>query len=137
LSFNVRHNDVADPQTITERQPLIRQIIVDNNPDIFGLQEFLDNTFENWFIPQMAGLGYGVYFDESAGMGTPKVIFYKANRFTMQSSGTVVLGPTNTCTWATLLDNSTGLKYFVSNSHWQFDSQSVRMQNSQALRFER
>jgi len=133
LSFNVRHNDPSDAQSITERQSNIRQIIVDNNPDIFGLQEFSDNSFENWFMPQMATLGYGVYFDESAGMGTPKVIFYKTNRFTLQSSGTVVLGPTNTGTWAKLLDNSTGLRYFVSNSHWQFDSQPVRLQNSQAL----
>lgn len=133
LSFNVRHNDPSDAQSITERQGNIRQIIVDNNPDIFGMQEFSDNSFENWFMPQMATLGYGVYFDESAGMGTPKVIFYKTNRFTLQSSGTVVLGPTNTGTWAKLLDNSTGLRYFVSNSHWQFDSQPVRLQNSQAL----
>lgn len=133
LSFNVRHNDASDPQSITERQGNIRQIIVDNNPDIFGMQEFSDNSFETWFIPQMASLGYGVYYDESAGMGTPKVIFYKTNRFTMQSSGTVVLGPTNTGTWAKLLDNTTSLSYFVSNSHWQFDSQPVRMQNSQAL----
>lgn len=133
LSFNVRHNDDGDPQTITERQSIIRQIIVDNSPDIFGLQEFSDNSFENWFLPQMATLGYGVYFDESAGMGTPKVIFYKNNRFTMQSSGTVVIGPTNTGTWAIITDNTTGLRYFVSNSHWQFDSQSVRVQNSQAL----
>ncbi|WPV02061.1 FG-GAP-like repeat-containing protein [Mucilaginibacter sp. cycad4] len=133
LSFNVRHNDASDPQSITERQGNIRQIIVDNNPDIFGMQEFSDNSFETWFIPQMASLGYGVYYDESAGMGTPKVIFYKTNRFTMQSSGTVVLGPTNTGTWVKLLDNTTSLKYFVSNSHWQFDSQPVRQQNSEAL----
>ncbi|NCD71233.1 FG-GAP-like repeat-containing protein [Mucilaginibacter agri] len=133
LSFNIKHNDAADPQSITERQGNIRQIIVDNNPDIFGLQEFSDNSFESWFIPQMATLGYGVYYDESAGMGTPKVIFYKTNRFTLLSSGTVVLGPTNTGTWAKILDNTTSLRYFVANSHWQFDSQSVRMQNSTAL----
>jgi endonuclease/exonuclease/phosphatase family metal-dependent hydrolase len=133
LSFNVRHNDASDPQSITERQGNIRQIIVDNNPDIFGMQEFTDNSFENWFIPQMATLGYGVYYDETAGKGTPKVIFYKTNRFTMQSSGTVVLGPTNTGTWAIVLDKTTSQRYFVSNSHWQFDSQSVRMQNSQNL----
>ncbi|AYL94397.1 FG-GAP-like repeat-containing protein [Mucilaginibacter celer] len=133
LSFNIKHNDAADPQTITERQPLIRQIIVDNNPDIFGLQEFSDNSFETWFIPQMATLGYGVYYDETAGKGTPKVIFYKTNRFTLQSSGTVVLGDVNTGTWAKILDNTTGQRYFLSNSHWQYDSQPVRMQNSQNL----
>jgi endonuclease/exonuclease/phosphatase family metal-dependent hydrolase len=133
LSFNVRHNDPSDPQTITQREGNIKQIIVDNNPDIFGMQEFSDNSFETWFMGQMTPLGYGVYYDESAGMGTPKVIFYKTSRFTLQSSGTVVIGPTNTGTWAILLDNTNAQKYFICNSHWQFDSQTVRMQNSQAL----
>lgn len=133
LSFNVRHNDVHDPQSITQRQPNIRQIIVDNNPDIFGCQEFSDNAFENWFVAEMATLGYGVYFNESAGMGTPKVIFFKTNRFTLQSSGTAVIGTTNTATWAILLDNTNSQQYFISNSHWQFDSQSMRIQNSANL----
>ncbi|GAB2701492.1 hypothetical protein GCM10027037_28430 [Mucilaginibacter koreensis] len=133
LSFNVRHNEDSDPQTIGERQGNIRQIIVDNNPDIFGMQEFTDNAFENWFISQMGTLGYSVYYDETAGKGSPKVIFYKTSRFTLQSSGTIVLGPTNTGTWAILLDKTTSQRYFVSNIHWQFDSASVRMQNSQNL----
>lgn len=133
MSFNTRHNDPADPQTITERQPLIRQIIVDNSPDIFGLQEFSDNSYEIWFMSQMATLGYGVYYDEAAGQGTPKVIFYKTNRFTLQSSGTVLIGAVNSATWAVLLDNTTARKYFISNSHWQYDSAATRMQNAKNL----
>ena len=132
LSFNVRHNDATDPQTITQRQGNIRQIIVDNNPDVFGLQEFSDNSFETWFRGQMTALGYGEYYD-TAITGTPKAIFFKNSRFTLQDSGTASLGPTNTGTWVVLLDNVTGKKYFVSNSHWQFDSQTVRIQNANAL----
>jgi hypothetical protein len=81
----------------------------------------------------MTPLGYSVYYDESAGMGTPKVIFWKTSRFTLQSSGTVTIGPTNTGTWAILLDNTNSQQYFICNSHWQFDSQTVRIQNSQNL----
>jgi endonuclease/exonuclease/phosphatase family metal-dependent hydrolase len=131
LSFNVRHNDPGDPQTITERQNNIRQIIVDNNPDVFGLQEFSDNSFETWFRGQMATLGYGEYYD-TAITGTPKAIFFKNSRFTLNSSGTLDIGPTNTSTWVILTDKTDSRKYFISNSHWQFDSQAVRIDNANA-----
>src|SRR5687768_7619369 len=45
MSFNVRHHDDGDPQSLTERRANIRQIIVDNSPDVFGVQEFSDDTF--------------------------------------------------------------------------------------------
>lgn len=135
LSFNVRHHDDNDPQSITERRTNIRQIIIDNAPDVFGVQEFSDDSFETWFRGQMATLGYGEYYD-TAITGTPKAIFFKTNRFSLQGSGTFRLGTSpiiNTGTWVTLLDNQTSKKYFISNSHWQYDSQSVRIQNSAAL----
>ncbi|MBB5437736.1 endonuclease/exonuclease/phosphatase family metal-dependent hydrolase [Pedobacter sp. AK017] len=135
LSFNVRHNDAGDPQTITQRQGNIRQIIVDNNPDIFGVQEFSDDTFKTWFRAQMATLGYGEYFSTTL-TATPKTIFFKNSRFTLERSGTVRLGASpiiNTATWVVLLDNSTSNRYFISNSHWQFDSQPTRIANANAL----
>lgn len=131
LSFNVRHNDAADPQTITQRQGNIRQIIVDNNPDVFGLQEFSDDSFEAWFRGQMTALGYGEYYD-TAITGTPKAIFFKNSRFTLVGSGTADIGPVNTSTWVILTDKTDNQKYFVSNSHWQFDSQAVRIDNANA-----
>lgn len=134
LSFNVRHNDPGDPQSITERQTLIRQIIIDNTPDIFGLQEFSNGSFKTWFNTEMATLGYGKYYD-TALTDSPKAIFFKTSRYTLQGSGTVVIGPANnnTATWVILLDNTTSLKYFVSNSHWQFDNQTERIENAQKL----
>ncbi|KLT65278.1 endonuclease [Pedobacter sp. BMA] len=132
LSFNVRHNDAADPQSITQRQGMIKQIIIDNNPDVFGLQEFSDNSFESWFRAEMTPLGYGEYYD-TAITGTPKAIFYKNSRFNKLNQGTVKIGPTNTATWVILQDKQTGNKYFISNSHWQFDSQAVRIDNANAL----
>jgi len=125
MSFNVRggyysgDSLIAHAGTIYHREGYIRQIIVDNMPDVFGLQEFSDNTFENWFMPQMATLGYSVYFAETPGHGSPKVIFYKTSRFTLQSSGTFDLDANNhSGTWVILLDNVNSNKYFFCNSHW-------------------
>lgn len=135
LSFNVRHHNDADPQSLEQRKGSIRQIIVDNDPDVFGLQEFSDNFFETWFREQMSALGYGEYYDIGI-TGSPKTIFYKNTRFTLQRSGTVRLGAagtTNTATWVVLQDKITSNRYFISNSHWQFDSQPKRIENSNAL----
>lgn len=135
LSFNVRHDAAGDPQTLDQRKGNIRQIIVDNNPDVFGVQEFSDDFFETWFRAQMATLGYGEYYS-TAITTTPKAIFYKTARFTLQRSGTARLGASpiiNTATWVVLLDNITSNRYFISNSHWQFDSQPTRIANANAL----
>ncbi|MGF7037563.1 FG-GAP-like repeat-containing protein [Mucilaginibacter lappiensis] len=134
MSFNVRGNSASDPQTMEQRQGNIRQIIVDNTPDVFGLQEFSENNFENWFMPQMATLGYSVYFNESAGLGSPKVIFYKTSRFTLQSSGTFLIDPLRTGTWVILLDNVNSNKYFFCNSHWSPEANNnERITNAQAV----
>jgi endonuclease/exonuclease/phosphatase family metal-dependent hydrolase len=134
MSFNVRGNSASDPQTMEQRQGNIRQIIVDNTPDVFGLQEFSENNFENWFMPQMATLGYSVYFNESAGLGSPKVIFYKTSRFTLQGSGTFLIDPLRTGTWVILLDNVNSNKYFFCNSHWSPEADNnERIANAQAV----
>lgn len=135
LSFNVRHDAAGDPQTLDQRKGNIRQIIVDNDPDVFGVQEFSDDFFETWFRAQMATLGYGEYYS-TAITSTPKAIFFKNSRFTLQRSGTAKLGASpiiNTATWVVLLDNVTSNRYFISNSHWQYDSQPTRIANANAL----
>ena len=136
MSFNIRHHDDADAQSLEERAPNIRQIIVNNSPDIFGLQEFADTWFETWFRNEMSALGYGEYYYTPGTSGSPKTIFYKTNRFTLLNSGTVRLGPStvaNTGTWVILQDQVTSRKYFVSNSHWQYNSQTIRIQNATSL----
>lgn len=134
MSFNVRHNDLNDSLSILQRAPLIKQIIIDNSPDIFGCQEYSDNDFSFPFANEMATLGYGVYFDEVAsGAGNPRVIFFKNSRFTMEGNGTWAIGGGNTATWVVLLDKVTSKKYFVSNSHWQYDSAVVRIANARNL----
>lgn len=123
MSFNVFGSNPVppappNPQTIAQREGYIKQIIIDNTPDVFGLQEFTDNDFENWFMPQMATLGYSVYFAETPGHGSPKVIFYKTSRFTLQGSGTFDVDPKRSGTWVILTDNVNSAQYFFCNSHW-------------------
>jgi endonuclease/exonuclease/phosphatase family metal-dependent hydrolase len=132
MSFNTRHNDASDPHSITFRRDLIKQIIVDNAPDIFGLQEFTDDSFEAWFLPQMTSLGYNMYYDTTI-TSTPKAIFFKSNRFTLLDSGTKRIMHERTATWAILQDQTTAKKYFISNSHWDNDPDINRQDNVREL----
>jgi endonuclease/exonuclease/phosphatase family metal-dependent hydrolase len=134
MSFNTRHDDSGDPHSLTYRQNLIKQIIVDNSPDVFGLQEYSDQPFKDWFQDEMTTLGYGSYRPGSS--GSPKIIFYKNSRFTRLDQGAANIGSsgsTRTGSWVVLRDELTLNQYFISNSHWQHDSATERAVNAQKV----
>ncbi|WP_316813530.1 FG-GAP-like repeat-containing protein [Pedobacter heparinus] len=136
MSFNVRHDDPSDPQTLAQRQGMIKQIIVDNSPDIVGLQEFSNSPFKTWFLAEMTALGYGRTSLED--FGSPKVIFFKNSRFTLINDDMEELDPgvqdrAQNVSWAILQDIATTAQYFVCNTHWSSISQAFRAQNSQHM----
>lgn len=136
LSFNVKHDAVGETP-LSQRKDYIRQIIVNKSPDVFGVQEFSDDFFKDWFRVQMASLGYGEYYDDSTIVTqTPKAIFFKKSRFTLQRSGMKKLGPDpiyDLASWVVLLDNVTANRYLISNSHWKYNNQTTRVANAKAL----
>lgn len=120
MSFNIRHDDATDPQTIYERLPLMVNIINENQPDIFGVQEFSNNPFRTNFVDSMSNIGYTDYWVvDTVTHGSPKVIFYKTNRFTVSSGGAFGLGTDNrSAEWAIINDQQANKQYFFCNSHW-------------------
>lgn len=120
MSFNIRHNDPADPQTIDQRLPLMVNVIRSNQPDIFGVQEFSNNPFRSHFVDSMASLGYADYWVvDTVTHGSPKVIFYKTVRFSVTHGGAFGLGTDNrSAQWAVIKDLETNKEYFYCNSHW-------------------
>ncbi|UAY56958.1 FG-GAP-like repeat-containing protein [Arachidicoccus terrestris] len=134
MSFNIRHNDPSDPQTIDERLPLMVNIIKTNQPDIFGVQEFSNNPFRSNFVDSMSGNGYSDYWVvDTVTHGSPKVIFYKNNRFSVINGGAFGLGTDNrSAEWAIFHDQQTNEQYFFCNSHWGL-SAAERLVHSQNL----
>ena len=120
MSFNIRHHDATDPYSLESRKEYILQVIIDEMPDIVGLQEFSDNWFETWMQQQMAAKGYGYYMDEANSYGSPKVIFYKKDRFDLRGSATYQMKYTENRSgaWVVLFDKQKQKEYFVTNSHW-------------------
>ncbi|MDX9881079.1 MAG: FG-GAP-like repeat-containing protein [Prolixibacteraceae bacterium] len=131
MSFNVRHHDDSDPQSLEERKDIIRQVILDNNPDIVGLQEYSDDWFQSWLTGQMTTAGYSAY-QTTGEFGSPKVIFYKSSRFTRTDEGffTMVYTENRSARWVILQDNVTDQEYFVLNTHWTTVSSAERQLNA-------
>lgn len=133
MSFNIRQNSEEDPYTLEERKESIRDAILNNGPDIFGLQEnhpkSEDETFKimDWLDPEMKDAGY------LSSYMTTKIIYYKSSRFTKQSQGFFYIGTTQGARWMILYDNVTDKEYFVLNTHWYYASQATRIANANAL----
>ena len=135
MSFNIRKTDPADPFTLEERKGYILQVILDNDVDIFGIQELADNAMETYFNTQMAAAGYGVY-NSGLANGSPKSIWYKNSRFTRTNAGwfTMHTPDYRSGKWVVLQDKlNTSNSYFVVNSHWTTVSSAERSMNADSV----
>ena len=128
LTYNVRQVNDADtgPYAWTERAPGVIELIADNDPDVFGVQEAsaaaiqdalttaFEDTHDVWRPPG----------------GSPKMIFYRRDRFEAGETGNQYLpnpypdedpchpnASGRTAAWVTLKDRDSGRSYFVMNAH--------------------
>ncbi|ACU05967.1 FG-GAP-like repeat-containing protein [Pedobacter heparinus] len=132
MSFNVRHTETGDPETLDQRKVKIRDLILAKSPDLVGLQETSDPVITQWFTDQLAAT-YGVATTTST--VTPKLIFYKKTRFTLMSSGFSAMEPgtAQSMIWAVFKDIVTNNQYFVTNSHWSPAGSTNRMSDAKAI----
>lgn len=136
MSFNIRHDDATDPQSLDERKGIILQVILDNDPDIVGVQELTEDWMETWLTDQLAAEGYSVWKTLTWAYSSPKAIYYKSNRFSRQSAAGFDLSvgeEHRSGHWAILTDNATNQQYFVCNSHWSTASSADRVATANLL----
>jgi len=134
MSFNLRNEVGSDPQTLDERKWNIRKVILDSNPDILGVQEIAADWMSNWLSHQLDSAGYDKYLS-SGQFGSPKIIYYKRNRFSRQEQGTFQMQFTDNRagTWIILLDKLNNKSYFLSNSHWTTVSSEERVETAKII----
>jgi endonuclease/exonuclease/phosphatase family metal-dependent hydrolase len=135
MSFNVRNTDSNDVFTQQQRKGYILQVILDNDPDIVGLQEIAEDSIENYFNAQLATAGYGV-FKSGAANGSPKSIWYKNSRFTRTNAGSFTMRTPDyrSGKWVILQDKlATANSYFVVNSHWSTESSTQRNMDADTI----
>jgi len=135
MSFNVRNTDPSDVFTQQQRKGYILQVILDNDPDILGLQEIAEDSIERYFNAQLAAAGYGVY-KSGASNYSPKSIWYKNARFTRTNAGSFTMQTPDyrSGKWVVLQDKlATANSYFVVNSHWTTVSSTERSMDADTI----
>jgi endonuclease/exonuclease/phosphatase family metal-dependent hydrolase len=140
MSYNIRYGTAPDGENAwPHRQNLVVAVIKDADPDLLGLQEALRDQvdFLTRELDDYERIGVG---READGSGEYSAILYRRSRFDLSDAGTFWLSDTpetpgsrswgnnlpRICTWARLLDRTSGRRLLYLNTHWDHESQPAR-----------
>jgi len=131
ISFNIRMGEANDGTNSWEyRYPTSAMMIMDQKPDIFGLQEAFDYQvhYLNEYCEGYKSVGVGR--EDGKEKGEHMSIFYKTSAMKLLKWGTFWLSETpekpskgwdaacfRTATWALMKDKKSGKKFFYVNTH--------------------
>ena len=147
MSFNIRYGNAPDGENAwPKRKKLVAKVVKDEQPDLLGLQEALRDQID--YLVDESGeydkVGVG---RERDGGGEYSAILYRRSRFDLSDAGTFWLSDTpetpgsktwgNTlpriCTWARLLDRTSGRRFVMINTHWDHQSQPARLASGELM----
>ena len=131
ISYNIRVGTAKDGTNSWEyRYPASAMMIMDQKPDIFGLQEALDFQFKylEEYCPGYKGIGVGR--EDGRKEGEIMAIFYNKKTIKLIKWGTFWLSETpekpskgwdaacfRSATWALMKDKASGRKFYYVNTH--------------------
>ena len=131
ISYNIRMGEANDgTNSWTYRYPASAMMIVDQKPDIFGLQEAYDYqvTYLSEYCPGYKSVGVGR--ENGKHEGEHMSIFYNTKTVKLLKWGTFWLSETpdtpsmgwdaackRTATWALLQDKASNKKFYFVNTH--------------------
>ncbi len=131
ISYNIRVGTAKDgTNSWSYRAPATAQMILDQKPDIFGLQEAVEAQLE--FINEYCRnyKGFGVGREDGKDKGEHMSIYYNKKTIKMLKWGTFWLSETpeepskgwdadcmRSATWALLKDKASGKKFYYVNTH--------------------
>lgn len=144
-SLNVRYENRQDSlagNAWSDRCPMLCEVIRYHDFDIFGAQEVLDKQLTD-LLSGLPGYSYtGVGRDDGNKAGEYAPIFYKADVFSLISSGVFWLSETpdvpsrgwdarypRICTWGYFLHEMSGKKLWVFNTHFDHIGVNARYES--------
>lgn len=148
MTFNIRLDAPSDSLNNWKyRKDIAARIVLDNDVDILGTQEVLNNQLNDLKerLPQYNAIGVGR--EDGKDKGEYAAIFYKTDRFKEIESGNFWLSETphaagskgwdaaceRVATWAILEETATHRQLFVMNTHLDHVGQTARKQSINLL----
>ena len=148
MTFNIRTKTFIDGfNGWNRRKDIVFDILADNAPDVFGLQEARYTQYRaiRQALPQYGSYAAGRSNGKASGESCP--IFYRRDRFTLADAGTFWFSdtpsvpgskdwgntPPRICSWARLVERQTGIGFYVYNLHLDHLSQNSREKSVRLL----
>lgn len=151
MSFNIKQHNPDNPENETSphhwnlRKAIVSRVIREAAPDVAGLQEAyrhqLDDLAEA--LPGFSSIGHG---RDGGAHGEHCAILFRESRFRLGDSGTFWLSDTpelksrtwghfyfRICTWARLVEKSSGRAFYVLNTHFDHQSQDAREKSARLI----
>ena len=147
MTYNLKFASTNPPNAWSTRRPLMREVIRQIAPDVFGTQEGLYGQLKDIAadLPEYDWIGLG---RESGSRGEFTAVFYRKARFeplafdhfwlsdTPEDIGSNTWGGKwpRMVTWVKFLDRQTQQEFFLWNTHFANDSQAAREKSATLLR---
>lgn len=147
ISYNIRYADAEDGTNSWDfRAGASIEMIKDQKPDVFGLQEalFRQISFLNYFLDEYKSVGVGR--DDGRHKGEHMSIFYNKSTVTLKKWGTFWLSETpskvgpgwdakhnRTATWALMKDKRTGKMFYFVDTHLDNKGEEAREEGVKTL----
>jgi len=148
MSFNIRYGSGGDGENHwPNRREMVFDVIRKQNSDVVGLQEALRFQIDEIraALPMYGEIG--VAREDGRTDGEYSAILFRADRFGVAEAGTFWLSDTpgvvgsnqwggacvRICTWARLIENSSGKAFYIFNTHLDHRSQPSREKSAVLL----
>jgi len=147
MTYNLRYASTNPPNAWPIRRPLVRELIQQIAPDVFGTQEGLYEQLQEIAtdLPEYDWIGLG---REGGSRGEFMAVFYRKARFeplafdhfwlsdTPEVIGSITWGGKwpRMVTWVKFLDRQTQQEFFLWNTHFANDSQAAREKSAKLIR---
>jgi endonuclease/exonuclease/phosphatase family metal-dependent hydrolase len=147
MTYNLKFASTNPPNAWPTRRPLMREVIRQIAPDVFGTQEGLYEQLKDLAadLPEYDWIGLG---REGGSRGEFMAVFYRRTRFeplafdhfwlsdTPEVIGSRTWGTKwpRMVTWVKFLDRQTQQQFFLWNTHFDNDNQTAREKSAQLVR---
>jgi Metal-dependent hydrolase len=149
LTFNLRYINSGDTgnRTWTSRRDHVGAMVMKDNADIIGIQEGLRPMLDDLEARAPGYVEIGGGRDDGMAKGEYSALLVKADRFTVQQSGTFWLSDTpevagsktwgnqvvRVCTWAKLYDRRNGRSIHAFNTHLDHQTPLARQKGMELI----